>query len=77
MIPVNAADSINITLFCVLLCDILGVSNIIFFPAYYKKCQAHRCRSRSAVAVFVFIGIEIMFCHALPLLKTSFDTSDP
>ena len=30
-----------------------------------------------SVAVFVFIGVEIVLCHALPLFKNKLDTPDP
>ena len=33
--------------------------------------------ARGSVAVFVFIGVEIVLCHALPLFKNKLDAPDP
>ena len=78
MTPVNAADlDVNITLFAFFFMT-FGVFNIIFFPAYYKNVKRIGVPfALSSVAVFVFIGAEIVLCHALLLFKNKLDTPDP
>ena len=78
MTPVNAADlDINITLFAFFFM-IFGVFNIVFFTGYYKNVKRIGVPfALGSVAVFVFIGIEIVLCHTLPLFKNKLDTPDP
>lgn len=73
----NLADmDVNIALFA-LAFMMFGLFNVVFFPSYYKDVKkVGKPFVFGSIAVFVFIGAEIVLCHVAPLFKMKLDTPD-
>lgn len=74
----NLADmDVNIALFA-LAFIMFGLFNAVFFPSYYKNVKkVGKPFVAGSIAVFAFIGAEIVLCHTAPLFKMKLDTPDP
>lgn len=74
----NLADmDVNIALFA-LAFMMFGLFNVVFFPNHYKDVKkVGKPFVFGSIAVFVFIGAEIVLCHTVPLFKMKLDTPDP